>query len=690
MLMKRLILAIVASAIFFFMSVWTLPHYNIMWDARNHFFKGQAFANFFLFGRTNYDGLPVTREAARYYRDYLFRSYDDLVTEKNVSPDPNWRRSIYQDKVHNFAWLMARPATEHPVFSDILSSFSNILFYEKFGWVRDDHAYNLLAVFLASVLVGVLFYWMMKVYGVVAASIATLTLTTTGFFWAESHNNIKDIPQLTFFSLAVFAWWQGLTRKSRWWLISSAVAAGAALGTKFNIVFFPFIIGPWTTLWYWQGNKLDRTFLIRSWWILLLYPLIMFAMLVGSWPQLWHDPISEFFNVVGYYKEVGVGIDYTPRFRTLFGWSYYPLLWIAVTTYPAALALGAIAVIRVVGEVREGERSLGALLLLWLLVPIARASLPSTSIFGGVRHIIEYLPAFAGLAGLGAATIIASWKRYRTVVAAILVLLFVPHVMTLVRLHPAENAYFNSLIGGLAGAKEKQLTGWGNTDGGIYRKALLWINENAEEGSHLATSISELADFYLPEFREDLRADNMFSGYLQQGEYVIGLTHNSELETTYRLLYPETYLAPVYEYTVDGVPLIKIWKNDAAHMRNELKNLKKRTFTVTPKRDGKELLFDMGKMMRVEWLNVEFSEHPQCSPLALGYLEVSKNGKVWTRLPETYPGGPIEALGPQPRDGTLIMPVAAIASRYLAFHAEPENACILANPSVTVGVLGEE
>ena len=687
MLMKRLILATAASAVFFFMSVWTLPHYNIMWDARNHFFKGQAFANFFLFGRTNYDGLPVTREAAKYYRDYLFRSYDDPAIEQNISSDPNYRRSIYQDKVHTFAWLMARPATEHPVFSDILSSLSNILFYEKLGWLRDDHAYNLLAVFLASVLVGVLFYWTMKVYGVVAALIATLTLTTTGLFWAESHNNIKDIPQLAFFSLAVFAWWQGLTKKSRWWLIGSAIAAGAALATKFNIVFLPFILGPWTILWFLKSDKAGRKFFIRSWWILLLYPAIMFTILVGSWPQLWHDPIGEFLNVLAYYKAVGVGIDYTPRFRTLFGWSYYPLLWIAVTTYPALLILGVIGVMRVVSEIRKEKQLLGPLFLLWLLVPIGRASLPSTSIFGGVRHIIEYLPAFAGLAGLGAVTMLTVFKRHKIIVSAILVLVFIPHIATLVRLHPAENAYFNSLIGGLSGAKEKKLTGWGNTDGGIYRKALTWINENAEPDSHLATSISELADFYLPEFREDLRADNLFSGYLQQGEYVIGLTHNSELENTYRLLYPETYLVPVYEYTVDGVALIKIWKNDAAHVRDELKNLRKRTLAVTPKRDGKDLLVDLGKPARVEWIRVEYKTQSSCTALEVGYLEVSEDGKVWTRPPETYPGGPIEALGPQPAGGTLVIPVAAIGSRYLAFHTEPERACILINPSVSVGIL---
>lgn len=672
--------SILVSCLFFFISILTIKDYNIMWDARNHFFKGQAFANYFLRGWHNYEGLPVTKNDARYYRDYISKDTPDPDISSRISKDPSYRRSIYQDDTHTFDWLMARPATEHPVLSDIGSAITNIIFYEKLGWLPDAYAYNIFSIFLASVLVGIVFYWMSTSYGYISAFVATLSLATSSLFWSESHFNIKDIPLLAFYSLAIWTFWQGITKEKYAWLIASALLAGAALGTKFNAVFLPFIFVPWLFM---QQKKL-----LRSWWVGIIYIVIMFAVLFVSWPQLWHNPLENFLSVVSYYREVGVGIDYTPGFRTIFGISTYAMQWILYTTYPLVLFLAGIGIIFAVINFITVRDTLPALFVLWLSVPIVRASLPTTSIFGGVRHIIEYIPALSLLAGYGIYILMQYAKKWlRSLVIIIIFLAFIPYIITLIRLHPAENTYFNMFVGGLSGAKQMGLTGWGNTDGGIYTVALQWLNTYAEKESHIAVGFSETADFYLPDFRDDLLADNKFSGYLMEGEYIVALTHNSELEHTYRLLYPKIFLEPLYVWSVDGVPLIKIWKNSPEHVKSDLKSLKEAVLHPESIRKDNQMIWDLGKTEQIVRIDIAYPKDISCQEVEISYILLSQDGNSWTTLPETYPAEYIDTLGIQPDGNKLIAFIAGQKARYVSLYAEPSNACILNATLVGITVL---
>ena len=683
-------ISILIGVVYIIACLLTIQDYNIMWDARNHFFKGQAFANYFLRGWKNYDSLPVTHEYARYYRDYISKNYEQPDIEKRISKDPDYRRSIYQDDVHTFEWLMKQPATEHPVLSDILSSFSNILFYEKLGWMRDDHSYHLLSIVLAGVLVGIVYYWMATSYGNFAALVATIALAAEPLFWAESHYNIKDIPLLVFFSCAIWYWHQGITCRSTNKLLISAVLAGCALATKFNAAFLPFILGPWTLIHVFYAVPGHRSWYLRHWWIVPLYPAIMLSVLYVSWPQLWYDPITNFLSVVSYYNEVGVHIDYTPNFRTVFGLNTYPVIWLIYRTYPMIIICAVAGVAGAFLVIKRHTDTLPLLFIAWLIVPFLRASLPGLSVFGGLRHIIEYIPAFSLLAGWGAFQLVRVIPAtYQGIAKIALVLGFIPMVVTLYHLHPAENVYVNSFAGGLSGAREKQLTGWGNTDGGIYRIALEWINEHAGQNAHVAVGFSELADFYLPEFREDIRADNYFSGYLQEGEYIIALTHNSELEHVYRMQYAQRYLKPVFVYEIEGVPLIKIWKNDKEHALPGMSDFEQVSLRLLPSQKNNRITWDAGSLRSGVYLDISYDQNEQCKELEFLTIEVSEDGSVWLLLPEAYPAEVITSLGMQPSNGHLIAPFAIGQYRYVSIAATPETACILNADDAVLSVVQE-
>lgn len=673
--MKK-ILAILVGIIYFILLFATMSDYNIFWDARNHYFKGQAFVHFFLTGKKDYKDLPITNDYARYFRDYMVKYDPDPNIYKRISKDPNYRRSIYQDELHTFDWLMKSNQIEHPVFSDIASTFSNVIFYEKLGWLRDDYAYRIYTLLLASVLVAVIFYWTRNLYGLFPALIAVITLTTTPLFWAESHFNLKDVPQMTFFSLAIWQFYEGIVFKSKKRIIASAFMAAFAFSTKLNIVFMPFILVPWLIAFY-VSKREERREYHNWWWLLLIYPLIMLGVFYAVWPQMWHDPVNSFMKVIEIYRQIGIAPDYTPAFRIIFNFSTYATVWIFLTTYPLTGILGIVGIISAAINVKKLKNLSLLLLLLWFFVPIIRASLPFTSIFGGVRHIMEYIPAFSMLAGYGAFVVLKKLgNKVKYLVMVCILIGFVPLIFTLNRLHPAENVYFNFLIGGLSGAKKANISGWGYNDGGIYRKATVWLNEHAEKNAHIAVTFSEPADFYIPELRGDLLADNSFSGYLQKGEYIIGLTHDTGLEDTYRVKYSGDFLEPLYIFSVDGVPLLKIWKNEKKHTKEKFKSLNLEILNILPEKIDNTLFWKLPESKRIMGVEISFEANKSCKQLSNAFFEVSADGQNWEILPDTYPGGTLSFLGNQPKDNKLIAPVAGLIGSQISLIADPKNSCI--------------
>lgn len=680
--------AILISTFYFIILMIAMPDYNIPWDARNHYFKGQDFANFFLSGRKNYDGLPITKDFARYYRDYVRKYAPDPNINKRISPEPNYRRSIYQDDFHNFEWLMKSNQIEHPVLGDILSSFCNIIFYEKLGLLRDDYSYRVYTIILASILVGIIFYWVAISYGLFAATISALTLATTPLFWAESHFSIKDVPQMTFFTLTVWAFWRGVMLKSKKRIIFSAIFAGCAFATKLNIVFLPFILIPWFIIFYIKNNKKDRNLYHHWLWLLIIYPIIMLGIVFLIWPQFWQKPIEGFLGMLKIYYEVGIYPDYTPAYRTIFNFSTYASIWIILTTYPITGIFSLIGIFFALFNFKKTKDFLPILLFFWFFIPVLRASLPFTSIFGGVRHIMEYIPPLSMLAGYGIYNLFKHIpSKYTLFVRIAIILGFIPLVITLFRLHPAENVYFNFLIGGLKGAKQANITGWGYNDGGIYRKATVWLNEHAEKNTHIVTAFSEPADFYIPELREDLLADNYFSGYLQGGEYIIALTHDSELQDTYRMQYPENFLEPVYVYSVDEVPLIKIWKNDKKHLKKGIEFSEKIFINPKTEIENNAMIWDLSSSYNITYVEVVFKDFTECKIMPDSILQISDDKINWDILSGSYPGELIEALGEQPKNNKLIMPIAGLEARYILLSTQKNDGCIPESLSTKIGII---
>lgn len=654
---------LIIGVIFFIFGLITLPRYGVDWDTINHLPRGQAYLNYYLTKNLTYKNLAPHNT---YYQknDTLFFSPNKLVNRRSFYQVDDFSAEYYLDNDNG-----------HPPLSDILSSLFNLVFFQKIGIINDIDSYHLYPLLLASILIGGLYIWTSKEFGTFTAIVTSLSLITYPLFLGESHFNIKDVPETVFFSFALIFFYNGITKVNKIWILLSATLFGLALGTKFNIFFALPVMAIWFAIYAFFG-KISIIKHLKLIPVIVIYPLIAFAILFASWPFLWKSPVSRFIQIIDFYKSLGISLDFDQRFIH-WGFNTYASKWILYTTPLITIILAGIGILYILRFGLKKKLFAEIFVLLWFLIPIVRVTVPHTGIYGGVRQIMEFIPALAILSGIGATQLTNKLGKKLRISHLLIVLCFVPITAKLILIHPNENVYFNPLIGGLKGAQEKNIPYWGNTFGNVYRQAAEWVNHNLPQNSTLVLSQEIMANLPSVWVRSDLTYTNMErSGYLKNGEYVIGLNFGTPFnQVYYSSRYYSRTLNPIYQIKVDDTSILNIWKNDNEHTRkNYLKETRLTDINHQITEEG--ILFDLKKKLfisRIEW---HFSQE-NCNSLTLGYFRVSSDGKNWIytphNLPEEYP---IRKLNRQPDGDTLTYPFGAEYAQYIFFQVEPKNACV--------------
>ncbi|MBI2268213.1 MAG: glycosyltransferase family 39 protein [Candidatus Blackburnbacteria bacterium] len=689
-MLSNKVVALFLSFLFFILGLATLSHYGINWDAPSHLIRGQAYLHYYLTGKKDYTDIDqwnlyrekeeeirikTAHDSVPRYRLY-FQQVDTIFFNPDVPKDQVPRISIYQNTGKDLNDVVAHYDYGHPHISDVLSSVFNLVFFQKLGFLNDIDSYRVYGVLLSSLLVGLVFWWTANSYGKFSGLVAALSLSLYPLFWSESHfNNEKDIPQTVYWSFLLFSVWRGITTKSWKWILTSGVFFGLALGSKFNALFSIFVIVPWLTLYL--ASKRKRSFSVvaflkrhtKSILALATAPVLGLTIFFGTWPYFWVDPVGKITKMINFYVTIGMADNVDHRFLGLLGVNTYPLQWILYTTPLVILFLFFVGVGVAVSRLFREDKMQSLLFLLWLTVPIARVTWPGTNIYGGVRQIMEFIPAIAIIAGVGGGQLckwvgggLGRWGigvYGQTFGASLLILvLFVPLTLKLVEIHPNENVYFNPLIGGLRGAEERDFPSWGVSFGAPYREAIEWINKNAEPGAKLTLPeiLSNIPGVFIrPDIDYDYKGD---SGYLQQGEYVISLRFDGTENRSYFDMYLDRMIEPLYEIKVDDVAILKIWKNDKRYLKKEWK-IESVLDKIKVVNKDSVILFDLGKEVKLSRLELEYVENSACSELSWAYLIVSKNGRDWERVPGVLPEEVrIKALGIQPSGGKFIEPFA--------------------------------
>lgn len=614
--LNNYVVAGICSLIFFVVEMITLNAYGTSWDETLHFSRGQVYLNYFLTGKKEYD-------------------------------QTNPRKSFYQLDYQNGDFFFKDVG--HPPVNGTIAATFNYIFYQKLGLLSDIHSYQLFNILASSLLLFIVSIFALETLGLFGGVIAFVSLFTYPFFFSEAHFNVKDPAETAFFAATIWTFYKSLHKGSWRWLLLGAIFFSLGLGTKFNILFLPFIILPYLLFRY--KDHLTKRFNIKipSGWMVtfLLAPILVTVVFIASWPMLWSNTLTNIGSIFEYYKNIGTSTDYQPASFYILGFNTYPIQWILFTTPPIVLFLFVLGLISVFIK-RNMKGSVTILWLFWFVVPIFRVVVPNASIYGGIRQIMEFLPAMVLITGLGAVQLL-DWLTgsklgrnnfAKWVVMIGIITLFIWPIFILVKMHPNQNVYFNSLIGGVKGAQQKNFPSWGNSYGNAYLQGVEWINKNAPLNSKVALIQGTETNTPKILFRSDIMLGNFYwSGLDREGEYLMDLTFNDTGKAFYYTWeYVDKFLNPVYQVTVDGVPILKIWKNDLEHTKYEYKVSDKLYLELLSLEEyNNNLIIKYPKEVVLSKLVLNFDLDNSCIMINDSIVETSRDGGLWVVEKDSIP-----------------------------------------------------
>ncbi len=434
-----------------------LESYNVTWDeALGDLFFGERYLSFF----TTLD--PV-------YLDFAHDPYPQ-GHRPDLFPSP----------------FKGRPWEYYPVANTLAAATSTVL-SRWLGWLDPFDGFHAVNLWLAAILIWVLFRFLDRRLGLVAATVALGLLLASPRVVCHMMANIKDFPLMVFFALTAVAflgaWEAGSTRR----LLAAGALWGLTLGVKANALFFPAVVLAVVVLGElpegWRGRRRRMLLALSG------AGAVGGAVMVMVWPYLWSDPVGRFaehLRYIGFRKGFTRSDAMAPVLEA-----------VGLTTPLPLLALAAIGLVVCLARARRRDRT-AILLLAWIAVPLGRYLLPQAVNFDGVRHFLELFPALAAVAGLGAATLLEHGRRWlprapRWLSAVLVALVLAPGAGAVLRTHPFQIAYWNALTGGFAGARERGLPQASDYWGMSYRLGMRWLNENTPEDALLAVPVVEHA-----------------------------------------------------------------------------------------------------------------------------------------------------------------------------------------------------
>ncbi len=451
-----------------------LKRYNVTWDeALGDFFFGQRYFSFF----TSFDWRYLDFAADPYPPGYV----------------PDLRSSEFR----------FRPWEYWPIANALAAATSRLL-ANRLGIVDAFDGFHAFNLFAGAVMLVVFYRWLERWTTTMVAVVATAVLFLMPRIVGDLMANIKDFPEMVFFSLALITFFTAYERASSGGIVASGILWGLALGTKANAWFAPLVIiafiavrgfGPWRD---------QRTRLVLS---IVGAAVLGVGLLLATWPYLWPAPLTR---IIYNFKYLTLRVG-----RSRAGTSINPWLAIATTTPPIVLLTGAVGLPVIF---RRGMRRdpFSLFLFAWLLIVGARISVGKN--FDGVRHFLEIFPPIAALAGIGTQQVGEWLGGKRWVLATIAAVPIVATGFATVASHPFETAYWNAFIGGLSGARARNIPQACDYWAASYRLGLEWIDANVPRRSVLLVPIAGHAVQLVAPLR--LRRDILFVPYPRRPEAV--------------------------------------------------------------------------------------------------------------------------------------------------------------------------
>jgi len=150
--------------------------------------------------------------------------------------------------------------------------------------------------------------------------------------------------------------------------------------------------------------------------------------------------------------------------------------------------------------------------------------------------------------------------------------------------------------------------------------------------------------------------------------------------------YVDKFLVPVYELKVDGVAILKIWKNDIEHTNANFlfkEGIYKRNLGI--ELNGNIISVDLGEEVLLSHMELDFVNTTSHCSLS-GNVDTSIDGKNWVREKDGFPqlqiGRKSNVIG-----NTITYYFAARKARQVRFWFDNNNPCRFEKPQIRVYLL---
>lgn len=332
-----------------------------------------------------------------------------------------------------------------------------------------------------AALVFIVGWFTFKRAGNSAAIIAALSLIAMPRLFGHAHLAALETVTALFYVttvLAVVHFWNSSEPPTVKRACLTGLILGLALLTKIQAVLIPIPVIIWA-FWKWRQKAILP---LACWGGVGV--LVFFL----GWPWLWFDPVGHLTEYLG--RTTGRAAIYVDYFGTKYAdrdlpWHYSWVMTI-VTIPVGLLLLGCFGASNAVRASKTDWKQPGGeiLLLMSLCWPLILFSLPTITVYDGVRLFLMVFPLAAVLIGEGAASA-WDWLKQRLAVRrafAVAALLFVAQLYAIVAYAPCWLSYYNLLLGGLNGASAigMERTYWGDS---ITADLLHQVVEEVPSGS---------------------------------------------------------------------------------------------------------------------------------------------------------------------------------------------------------------
>jgi hypothetical protein len=434
-IMKR---ALFVPALLFFLvlavGVLLVPRIGPAWDEPDNIYSGGQYLNFFRQGLN-----PKVFEA-------------------------NTASSYFGDVVYP---LDTAPAHLPPVANYVGTAITLVL--EKSGMPHIGTTailgFHLMTVLFFAVLVTTTYsfgvFFGLPVWVSVFAALATFLYPT---LFGHGLSDSKDTAQAALFTLSLYFFVKGVKRDSTRDLFAGTLVWGLGLATKFNAIYVPVILGLWCIV---RGMLGAGGLKIRY----VVFIILGFTTAFAVWPYLWYSPLLRITEVVSYFTHVGQGYMFFfggKSYQSGAGIGYWWFPWISLlicTPIPLLLFIG-YGVFTLMRRLKQyGDR---VLLVIWILVPMARAILPGAALYDQLRHFMEILPACMLLAGIGIEALAQYGKNGRRAafLSAALIVLYIACIN--IKYFPYSAGYYNIIAGDANKNYDREIEGLSIKEGIDY------------------------------------------------------------------------------------------------------------------------------------------------------------------------------------------------------------------------------